>query len=419
MTSGPLEDQGEFLATRWMSVKQLTEAGIPCRRGRFTKEETQKIRDTIQTYQKEHNLDDEQLDDLIHSVEPAKGFWSYIGKVGKWSAAEDQQLQMAVQSHGKDWTAIADFVQRTAADCSDWFHQHIQYKETKWTGAWLLDEESQLVHAMEVLAWGGKSDMSAAGFWVFMSKKIGGTRTPKQCQSKWSEMLEGKARNKDQRRCWTKDDSYVLICKIASLDLDNDSDIDWKSLSDPSWNMWTGHHLQQKWRWLKASYNADRVTCHRGLCDKINVYVQQTSTHIRGLSPPPSPSSSSLPQCLEGPLGVRVIVLRPDCLLSLVHITHLRDRMLAKPGSSSPPSVVKAHRISFVFEWEARSDIGAAFAAGRRTGWSVDADAISLRELLVPCEMLAASTSICTIVGGLMTCSRFLLYWITWVRLKV
>ncbi|KAF8268049.1 hypothetical protein EI94DRAFT_1700564 [Lactarius quietus] len=364
MTSVPLEDQGEFLATRWMSVKQLTEAGIPCRRGRFTKEETQKICDMIQMYQKEHNLDDEQLDDLIHSVEPVKGFWSYIarampqrgvksifyhvqcvcdslGKAGKWSVVEDQQLQMAVQSHGKDWTAIADFVQHTATDCSDRFCQHIQYKETKWTGAWLSDEESQLVHAMEVLAWGGKSDMS--------------------------ETLEGKAQNEDQRRGWTKDDSYVLICK---------------------------HHT--------SPHNP-------GLCDKINVYTQQTSMHIRGLSTPLSPSSSSLPQCLEGPLGVQVIVLRPDCLLSL-------DRMLAKPGLSSPPSVIKAHQISFVFEWEARSNIGAAFAAGRCTGWFVDADAISLRELLVPCEMLAVFTSICTI---LMTRSHFLLYRITWVQLKV
>ncbi|KAF8259159.1 hypothetical protein EI94DRAFT_1707345 [Lactarius quietus] len=183
----PLEDQVEFLATQWMSVKQLTETGvilnctqpgIPCHKGQFTKEETQTIHDTIQTYQtpvisvQENNLDDKQLDDMIHSAEPAKGFWSYIacavpqrgvksifyhvrracdslGKVGKWSTAEDQQLQMAMQSHGKDWTAIADFVQRIAADCSDRFRQHIQYKEMKRTGAWSSDEESQLVHAME------------------------------------------------------------------------------------------------------------------------------------------------------------------------------------------------------------------------------------------------------------------------------
>ena len=56
--------------------------------------------------------------------------------------------------------------------------------------------------------------------------------------------------------------------------------------------------------------------------------------------------------------------------------------------------------IAVVFDWEAKFDTGAAFAAGRRTGWSVDVDAVSLRGLLVPCEMLAASTSICTISGG-------------------
>ena len=42
----------------------------------------------------------------------------------------------AVQSRGKDWTAVADLVQRTAADCSDRFRQHIQYKETKRKGVW-------------------------------------------------------------------------------------------------------------------------------------------------------------------------------------------------------------------------------------------------------------------------------------------
>lgn len=65
------EDQAVFLATRWMSVKQLEEAGgvwlvrlysvtklnwtqsgILCRKGWFTTEEIQKIHDTIQMYQK-------------------------------------------------------------------------------------------------------------------------------------------------------------------------------------------------------------------------------------------------------------------------------------------------------------------------------------------------------------------------------
>lgn len=52
--------------------------------------------------------------------------------------------------------------------------------------------------------------------------------------------------------------------RIASLDVDNESDIDWKNLSNSTWNMWSGHFLQQKWRQLKASCNANGVMCHRG-----------------------------------------------------------------------------------------------------------------------------------------------------------
>ncbi|KAH9033062.1 hypothetical protein EDB85DRAFT_2145101 [Lactarius pseudohatsudake] len=303
MDNVPLEDQAEFLATRWMSVKQFEEAGIICRKGPFSKEETQKIHDTIQMYQKENNLDDERLDDLIHSSEPAKGFWSriaravpqrgvksvfyhvrrardYLGKAGKWSAAEDEQLRIAVQKHGKDWVAVADLVQRSAADCSDRFRQHVQYKGTKRKGAWSSEEEGQLLHAIEGLARDGKSDMSARGFWVFVSKAMGATRTPKQCQSKWSDTLGGKA--------WKEDDTYVLLCKIASLDIDDENDIDWRSLSDPAWNMWSDRLLRQKWRQLKASCNTDNIMCHRGgLCKK-------TSAHaVVGKSTRPSPSPSS------------------------------------------------------------------------------------------------------------------------------
>lgn len=96
-----------------------------------------------------------------------------------------------------------------------------------------------------------------------------------------SDTLEGKTRNEDKTRRWKEDDSYVLICKcvpcavdfvlayhhvhrIASLDVVDEKDIDWKSLSDPAWNMWSGHVLQQKWRQLKASCNADDIVCHRG-----------------------------------------------------------------------------------------------------------------------------------------------------------
>jgi Myb-like DNA-binding protein len=52
-------------------------------------------------------------------------------------------------------------------------------------GAWSPEEESQFLCVIEELARVGKTDMSARGFWVSVSKALGGTRAPKQCQNKW------------------------------------------------------------------------------------------------------------------------------------------------------------------------------------------------------------------------------------------
>jgi len=54
------------------------------------------------------------------------------------------------------------------------------------------------------------------------------------------------------------------MLRIASLDVNDESDIDWKSLSDPGWNMWSGHYLHQKWRSLKASCNDESIVRHHG-----------------------------------------------------------------------------------------------------------------------------------------------------------
>jgi len=139
--------------------------------------------------------------------------------------------------------------------------------------------------------------MSAAGFWVFISKEMGATRTPKQCQSKWSETLEEKARNGYQRLRWTEHDSYVLICKIDSLNLDDESDIDWKSLGDPTWNMWSTHSLRQKWRQLKASYKADGVMCHRSVIRHLMTQVSALIRADASQCPKPRPVVQAPPAC--------------------------------------------------------------------------------------------------------------------------
>ena len=109
---------------------------------------------------------------------------------------------------------------RTPADCCDRYRQHVQYMGTKREGvfprqclqlfvdtvfltrlqlcvigsdgtafiiqgAWSEEEESQLLHAMEELTKEGRTDLSARGCWVSVSKALGATRTPKQCRNKW------------------------------------------------------------------------------------------------------------------------------------------------------------------------------------------------------------------------------------------
>ena len=79
--------------------------------------------------------------------------------------------------------------------------------------------------------------MSGRGYWVSVSKAMGVTRTPKQCQSKWcvldsssndilfmqfyrSESLEGKMKNVGKIRHWKEDDNYILIYKCVTSAID-------------------------------------------------------------------------------------------------------------------------------------------------------------------------------------------------------
>jgi Myb-like DNA-binding domain len=101
-------------------------------------------------------------------------------------------------------------------------------------GTWSPDEESQLLCAIEELAKAGITDMSTRGFWPSVSKALGSTRTPKQCQGKWcvvgstrmmlyvistqlrrSDTLQCKTGNEGKAR-WSSVDRYILICKYVS-----------------------------------------------------------------------------------------------------------------------------------------------------------------------------------------------------------
>jgi len=48
-----------------------------------------------------------------------------------------------------------------------------------------------------------------------------------------------------------KRDSVMLLRRLASLKIEDESEINWNALSDSDWNLWSGHNLQRHWTKMK------------------------------------------------------------------------------------------------------------------------------------------------------------------------
>ena len=51
---------------------------------------------------------------------------------------------------------------------------------------------------------------------------------------------------------------------MASLNVRDDSEIDWKLLPDSEWNLWSAHSLQRRWLTLKRSVRGYEHMTHAG-----------------------------------------------------------------------------------------------------------------------------------------------------------
>lgn len=51
---------------------------------------------------------------------------------------------------------------------------------------------------------------------------------------------------------------------MDSLNVRDDTEIDWKLLSDPDWNLWSAHALQRRWLTLKKSVKGYEDMTHQG-----------------------------------------------------------------------------------------------------------------------------------------------------------
>ena len=52
--------------------------------------------------------------------------------------------------------------------------------------------------------------------------------------------------------------------RIDSMNVRDDTEIDWKLIPDPDWNLWSAHTLQRRWLTLKNSIKGHEDMTHKG-----------------------------------------------------------------------------------------------------------------------------------------------------------
>ncbi|KAJ3754907.1 hypothetical protein EV360DRAFT_50714 [Lentinula raphanica] len=276
------EEDAVLLSTKWLSTSQLIELsktqGLVYKKGKFSTIEEQQVNNAIQQYVTDKQLTPEQLNEAIfpQSKERDAQFWSEITKAvpqrpiisvyhyvrrkhhplkaqGKWLPAEDLKLQEAVASLGQAWEKVSLLVGRRAADCRDRWRNHLVGRDIRSNGAWTKEEEEELTRIMEEMTVkrGGTTDDDV--FWGAVSDLMGNRRNRQQCRVKWLDDLNQRAKAKGEKPRWGNQDSYILVHKLDSLRVRDDTEIDWKTLPDEDWNIWSAHLLQRRWLSMKKS----------------------------------------------------------------------------------------------------------------------------------------------------------------------
>lgn len=297
-------DQHEILTKRWLNPAQLQQLvdqkGLKYKKGKFSASEDQQLEEALHRYQIEHNLDKDELIDIIFAKgkkarETYSNFWSQVTSAlverpiiavyhhvrrlyhpmnhqGTWSPEEDAKLKELVAEHGQAWEAISQKIGRMSSDCRDRWRNHVKDSETRKVGPWDIEEEEELVRIVtDMTTEQGKSADSEV-FWSVVSERMRGTRTRQQCRIKWTDGLNKRVKNAGLKPRWGDKDSYILVQKLRSLPVSHDSEIDWKQLPDPTWNLWSAHQLQRRWTRLKSRVDPEKT---RSFAEVLNLLARE------------------------------------------------------------------------------------------------------------------------------------------------
>ncbi|KAF8592177.1 hypothetical protein K439DRAFT_1325062 [Ramaria rubella] len=304
-----------LLATKWLSAKKLKKLvdteGLVYRKGKFSAIEEQALKAAIENFRVNRGLTSEELMNILFANAKDDDFWTEITSSvparpitavyhhvhriyhplkgqGKWSDAEDAALLSAVGDLGQAWSKVSERVGRTAQDCRDRYRNHASIRSEKESGRWSKEEEEQLTRIVQELTTEQGKNSDHEIFWSIVSKRMGNKRGRHQCRIKWTDSLSRVVKNGGESPRWSGYDAFILVHKVASMDVRDDTEIDWKLLPDEDWNLWSAHLLQRRWRTLKHAIKGHEEMTFQGSCNTRCPIISrcpcaECSRHRRGL----------------------------------------------------------------------------------------------------------------------------------------
>ncbi|XP_019680964.1 cyclin-D-binding Myb-like transcription factor 1 isoform X2 [Felis catus] len=120
--------------------------------------------------------------------------------------------------------------------------------EEQTPGKWTEEEEKRLAEVVHELTSTEPGDIVTQGVsWAAVAERVG-TRSEKQCRSKWLNYLNWKQSGGTE---WTKEDEINLILRIAELDVADENDINWDLLAEGWSSVRSPQWLRSKWWTIK------------------------------------------------------------------------------------------------------------------------------------------------------------------------
>ncbi|XP_043093755.1 cyclin-D-binding Myb-like transcription factor 1 [Puntigrus tetrazona] len=255
----------------WFTTKEdkdtLVNKGHKWKQGMWSKEEIDLLMTNIERYLKNRGIRDPAEIIFEMSKEERKDFYRSIAcglnrplfavyrrvlrmydnrnHVGKYTDEEINKLKELREKHGNDWATIGAVLGRSASSVKD---RCRLMKDTCNTGKWTEEEERRLAEVVHELTGTEAGDVVTQGVSWASVAEIVGTRSEKQCRSKWLNYLNWKQSGGTE---WTKEDDINLVRRIAELDVEDENEINWDILAGGWSSVRSPQWLRSKWWTIK------------------------------------------------------------------------------------------------------------------------------------------------------------------------